>query len=217
MPVAGTVDTAEIVLEVFGPDTQATLVVTPPTGAPYTVTATPTDDTRQTWRARVPLPLGGLYRELWMVTGTGEATYPPLIVAVGPADVDDPRHTYATTTDLANALHAAPPADAEKKLRDATQLVDDLLLCAVYPVDVDGMPTDPDHEAALRDAVCEVVKWWEATGDDGSGASAVFQSASIAGVSLGRASSKGGPKTARVGPAVRPVLEQAGLWQGPWY
>lgn len=224
MPVAGQIDTAELSLDVFGPDTVAVLAVTNPAGATSSPTATATDSTRQTWRARVPYPGPGLYRHVWSVTGTGEGVYQPLTVAVGPSVVDDPRHTYATTADLAKVLHEAPPVDAEVRLRRASAVVDDALFCAVYAVDSDKMPTDPDVAAALNLATCEVVAWWASTGDDGSGAMSSVQSASIAGVSLGYAGGGGskGSLSARaraslLGPAALRVLEDAGLIQGPWY
>ena len=57
--------------------------------------------------------------------------------------------------------------------------VDQALLTAVYDVDEDGLPTDPDHVAALRDATCEQVAAWEAASEDGTGSSDQFDDVQI--------------------------------------
>lgn len=223
-PTAGAIDTAQLDLEVYGPDTVATLAVTLDGTTIATPPCVPVDYgdpalVNKSWRARVTYPADkpGLYWHRWTVTGTG-AGPKNLAVPVAPAaDGSDPRHSYATSTDLANYLHAAPPADADRKLKDATAAVDDLILCAQYDVDSLGMPTDPDVKTALMEAVCEQVKWRIDTGDDDT--AELYSSVSIAGVSLSRARSGRGATAglARIGPGVPAILVDAGLLgNGPW-
>jgi hypothetical protein len=216
------VDTARLELEVFGPDTVATLTVTPPRGAvlhpnvAVVDTGNPADAGRY-WRALVPWTMPGLWREQWVTTGTGANTHPPIMVSVAPATSSDTRHTYADTVDLANALQGPVPIDAERRLRDATSWIDRELLCAVYPVDDNGMPTLAKHVDALRDAVCAVVKWWDAIGEDGTGSSRILQSASIGGVSLGWKAGDAGGGLDMLGGEARQILAEAGLFTwGPW-
>lgn len=226
MATAGTVDTAQLELAVFGPDTEATLVVRHPvTGAMTPYSATKADGGRF-FRARVPYPLPGLWWHGWTVTGTGEG-FRELWVSVAPAGAaGDTRPTYANTTDLANALHEAPPLDSERLLREATVDLDDVLLTAVYDVDDDGMPTAdavcPDGETlvatALRDALCQIVKWRIDTGDT-DGAASVYTSASVAGVALSRRDAGGSAsRPDRIGQSARNVLTRAGLLNhGPYH
>ncbi|MEV7684237.1 hypothetical protein AB0O64_37775, partial [Streptomyces sp. NPDC088341] len=56
--------------------------------------------------------------------------------------------------------------------------------------------------------------WWDAIGDDGSGASLRIQSASIAGVSLGIRQPPPGGTPDRAGSDARRVLREAGLLGG---
>ncbi len=222
-PVVGMVDTARLELEVFGPDTVATLTVTPPRGPVLHPNVAPVDtgnpaDAGRYWRALVPWTMPGIWREQWVTTGTGANTHPPILVSVAPATTTDTRHTYADTVDLANALQGPVPLDAERRLRDATSWIDRELLCAVYPVDDDGMPTEAKHVDALREAVCAVLKWWDSIGEDGSGATSVIQSASMAGVSLGWKVSGSDGGRDMIGGEARQILGDAGLLgNGPWH
>lgn len=76
---------------------------------------------------------------------------------------------YATVDDLTTWLGSYPPANAVSLLARASLVVDELLTAAVYPVDVDGAPTDVTAQAAMRDAVCAQVEWWMAAPVDGCG------------------------------------------------
>lgn len=68
---------------------------------------------------------------------------------------------YATAAQLTAYLPAgAAPADAERLLDRASELIDSVLLAAVYDVDTAGSPTDADAIAALVDATCAQVEFW---------------------------------------------------------
>ncbi|MFD9879991.1 hypothetical protein ACFWZT_00815 [Streptomyces alboflavus] len=95
-----------------------------------------------------------------------------------------PRRPYATPEQLAVWTGQAAPADAERLLARAGEDLDSALLTALYGVDDDGNPTDPQIVAALSSATCAQVEYWIATGDDGTGAGGVWGSVSIGPVSL---------------------------------
>lgn len=210
MPEAGTSEYARLSADPFDGTTDATLTVVRPDGT-TAAQAVSSSDGGATWVSGSPVTYStaGLWRLRWTVTGTGEGQATQTI-AVAPAAGSAGR-AYATSTDLANWMQAAPPADADRLLAQATVDVDDLLLTARYNVDADGMPTDAEVIAALRDATCELVSWWEETGDE-HGAASVYGSVSIGSVSLSRGGAGGkGATTPRIGPKVRAILSNAGL------
>ncbi|WP_113699181.1 hypothetical protein [Nonomuraea lactucae] len=122
---------------------------------------------------------------------------------------------YATVNDLAPTYVTPAPANAALLLDRATRLVDQALLTAVYEVDEDGLPTDPEHIAALRDATCEQVAAWLEVGETGTGASAEYSDVQIGSVRLGRGSQTGagggGSAATRLAPQAWAILQQAGL------
>lgn len=62
---------------------------------------------------------------------------------------------YATPAELATWLGLdEPPAGASLALRDASLIIDGLLIGAVYETDADGKPTDERVAGILRDATC---------------------------------------------------------------
>lgn len=230
MPIVGTVDTLDVTLDVWGPDTEVTVSARPPVGDPVDVVMSPVappvdhpEQARKVWSGPITYDVPGIWTIYPAVTGAGAGVGDPYPISVGPAAAaagDDERHTYATSTDYANVTREAPPLDVERKLRDATAEIDELLHFANYPVDDDGMPTDLDHRQAMKLATIEVVRWWDANGWDGSGAEVQVQSASIAGVSLGFTAGKAGQKPDLVGGKARRLLISAGLIGGsasaPW-
>lgn len=132
---------------------------------------------------------------------------------------------YATQADLVPTYLATAPANADLLLTRASRLVDQALLTAVYSVDEDGLPTEADHIAALRDATCEQVAAWVQVGEDGTGASAEYADVQIGSVRLargGRGSSSsgvggGGSAATRLAPQAWATLQQAGLTGfSPW-
>ncbi|MCG7203957.1 hypothetical protein [Streptomyces arenae] len=194
---AGAGDHATAVLTVAPHDgtTAATLLVTGPDGATSTPTATSTDG-GATWTAPVYYAEAGLWRLSWTVTGTGASVEHEVVsVAPAPALMADVR-SYATTTQLANFLKAAPPLDAVDLLERATRLLDsDFLLSAVYDVDSNGMPTDPVVAAAFTEAVCAQVEFWGEVGVE------TDISGPLQGVVIGSVQLQYGAGTNRSGPS----------------
>lgn len=128
---------------------------------------------------------------------------------------------HATEAEL-TAYPVTVPAGASAALllKRASRDVDRALLCAVYDVE-DGVATDADVLAALRDATIEQVAGMIEAGDlTGTGAAAPVSGVTIGRVSVQRQLPGGGATTAtRVGPLYPQawaVLQQAGLTgQGP--
>ncbi|MBQ0827711.1 hypothetical protein [Streptomyces tagetis] len=194
MPDVGDVVTARLVVAPYSQTTEAALVVTAPDGTRSTP-VTSTVDGGQTWTAPVVYTAAGVWTLRWVVTGTGASVENQSVaVAPEPATMADVR-SYATTTQLANVLHAAPPLDSVKLLERATALLDsDFLKAAVYDVDADGMPTDAVVAAAFADAVCAQVEFWGEVGEE------TDISGPLQGVSIGSVQLQFGAGTNRTSP-----------------
>ncbi|WP_328426030.1 hypothetical protein [Streptomyces sp. NBC_00443] len=164
MPDVGDSVTATLTVTPADNTTSATLAVTAPDGT-VSNPAAGTADGGTTWTASLTYTAAGLWRLSWTVTGTGASRQHEVVaVAPAPPTMADVR-SYATTTQLADYLHAAPPVDAVQLLERATRLLDsDFLKAAVYDVDDDGMPTDTDVKAAFAEAVCSQVEFWGEVG-----------------------------------------------------
>jgi hypothetical protein len=170
------------------------------------------------WTAVVtPYDVGGLWYHEWTVTGTGNGRIVHEVTVAPDRLADPPGYSYATSADLAAYMRDSPPPDCERMLADATREVDLMLLTARYNVDDQGFPCDPQQRQAVRDAVCELVSWWNDTGDP-SGSLAVYGSLSAGSISVGRATAgqaKG--QSSRISPQVADILRAAGLDpQPPW-
>lgn len=115
---------------------------------------------------------------------------------------------YATTADLvAYAGDEVVDDDAPRLLARASELVDSLLLAAVYAVDEHGHPVDDEVRDALRRATCAVVEWWHETGDP-TGAGGQFTEAALGTLRLKRADTSSAPEVA---PSAVRILATAGL------
>jgi hypothetical protein len=186
MPDAGDTATVSLTVAPYDATTAVTLTVTAPNG---TVTTPPTGTANggQTWTATLTYTLAGVWRLAWTVTGTG-ASVEGQKVAVAPAPNAALGRSYATSTDLANYLRAAPPVDADRLLAEATVLLDSRVLrFCWYDVNDAGMPTDALVKAALARAVCAQARWWDELGGSTSGAdSAGWGSVKIGSVQLSR-------------------------------
>lgn len=189
MPDVGDLATARLTVDPADVTTAATLVVTRPDATTVTPVVTAADD-GATWTAPVTYTLAGLWRLSWTVTGTGAGVQHE-VVSVAPAPaVTGTGRVYATTTQLAEYLNAAPPLNAVQLLRDASRALDDALRTATYCVDADSLPTEAGVAAAFAEAVCAIVEWWGETGDP-VGADGGWDSVSAGPVSLSGRSSSG--------------------------
>ena len=95
---------------------------------------------------------------------------------------------YATAADLAADPWGitTPPANVQRLLARASQMVRGATKTALYATDDAGMPTDPDVLAGFRDATCAQVSAWITAGiDDPSSAAAAASSGIVASKSLG--------------------------------
>jgi hypothetical protein len=73
---------------------------------------------------------------------------------------------YATVDDLHAYLGSDPPADAQRLLARAQNLVDAVLNTSSFTTDASGNPTDASVIAAFNEAVCAQVEYWIASGDE---------------------------------------------------
>ena len=207
---AGDWRTPHLLVNPYDSTTAVTLTVTTPAGATISPTVSASTMAGRWDAVSYQLAVAGEWVETWTVTGTGagrESTV--LLVAPAPTATSEGR-VYATTTDLANGLHSAPPAGSRVLLKRASRDVDDALLCAIYNVDDDGMPTDTEVSAALRAATVEQVCGMLASGDAKGIGAQTPQSFSIGGLNVNTA----GTGPAKIGRLYRQawlILQQAGL------
>ncbi|MEV0410312.1 hypothetical protein AB0I68_05720 [Streptomyces sp. NPDC050448] len=124
------------------------------------------------------------------------------------------RQPYATPEQLAAWTGQPAPADAERLLARAGEDIDSALLTAIYPVDEDGDPLDPEVRAALANATCAQVEHQLAGGDDGTGAGGLWDSVSIGPVSLSGRSSRTAAAGVELAPRADRALRRAGLTPG---
>lgn len=92
---------------------------------------------------------------------------------------------YATADDLGAYLGTEPPADSDRLLIRAQELIDATLTSAMYTSDSNGNPTDATVIGALRQATCAQVEYWITNGDE-LGTLDKYSSYSIEGISVSR-------------------------------
>lgn len=207
-------DTATLTLTVnpVDTDTTATAAAVNPAGSTVALTTSPNSD-RSVWTAYLPITTLGAYRVTWTVSGTGAGVEYDTVYALGP---DEPAtgESYATLGELADYLHDTPPDGAGKLLVRASRRIDTVLIGAYYAVDDDGLPTNATVAAALRDAVCAQVEWWDEQGDaTGNGAAGEWLTVGVGKVHLSRTGPRGGGEavTKRIAPSSLEILQAAGL------
>ncbi|MFE4203953.1 MULTISPECIES: hypothetical protein [Streptomyces] len=123
--------------------------------------------------------------------------------------------TYATPEQLTAWTGSPAPSDADRLLARASEDIDDALLTAVYEMDAAGMPTEPPIVAALADATCAQVEYQRATGDDGTGAAALWDSVTLGPASFsGRREPRHGAGDVDLAPRAARALTRAGLLPG---
>lgn len=185
MPDVGDMVTATLLVNPFDNTTAATLLVTRPDGTTVSPVAT-TDDDGNTWTAPLTYTMAGTWFLKWSVTGMGASVeWEEVGVSPDPTYVNPDVRVYATTTELANFLRAAPPPGARGLLEDASRAMARVLIQSVYAVDSLGFPSDLVQREAVRDATCAIVEWWMETGDV-LGTSGDWASASAGNVSITR-------------------------------
>lgn len=183
MPDVGDSVTATLLVSPFDDTTAATLSVIKPDST-ATAPVVSSVDGGNTWTTSVTYDMAGTWFFKWTVTGTGASVEWEEIGVAPPLNYVDPDlRVYATTTDLANFLHTAPPPGARVLLIDASRALARALLTSVYATDEDGYPSDPVQRKAVADATCAIVEWWGETGDV-LGTSGDWASASAGNVSI---------------------------------
>jgi hypothetical protein len=111
---------------------------------------------------------------------------------------------YATQAQLTSWLGQTPmPAEADRLLQRASDLLDWYLIPYRYHTDVNQMPTDQEVIDAFADAVCAQVEWWMAKQDE-LGEMEQFATMTFEGVSL----SRGALLSSRVAPRARERLQR---------
>ena len=91
---------------------------------------------------------------------------------------------YATVAELTEFTGTQAPAQAIRLLTRASEVLDDHVITR-YDVDTDGLPTDSDTAAALRDAACAQVEYWAEVGEDHDIGSLFNRAAGLGHLSLG--------------------------------
>ena len=115
---------------------------------------------------------------------------------------------YATPAELGDYAGAdVVDDDSPRLLARASELVDSLLIAAVYVVDEQGHPLDEQVLDALRRATCAVVQWWHETGDP-IGTAGQFTESQIGTLRLKRADTTSASDLA---PSAVRILATAGL------
>lgn len=120
---------------------------------------------------------------------------------------------YATSEQLATWLGGTAPADASRLLARASELIDDVLLTAVYDVDPTGAPTDTATAQALADAVCAQVEFW-AAGDEEDDVLGPLQGAAVGSVQQQYGAGDNRATPMYLAPRAARVLRAAGLTGG---
>lgn len=120
--------------------------------------------------------------------------------------------TYATAAEYAASPLTGDVAPSDAALALASLEIDTALIGVVYDVDADNYPTNPSVRAALRDATCAVLAWWDETGDTtGSGAGMIWASASIGDASYSRPPGQVAGGSPALPDRARKILQVAGL------
>jgi len=126
---------------------------------------------------------------------------------------------YATADDLTTFLGEAAPANADRLLKGASNLVRTATRAALYDVTSAGLPSDPDVAEAFRDAACaQAAEWIDKGVDPGAGtAPAAPQSSGIGGATVNWGAPGGltpEQTLTQLIPDARWYLEAAGLVSG---
>lgn len=115
---------------------------------------------------------------------------------------------YATAADYQTYSGQTPPADIDRQLARASELLDsEVLMTAWYNTDpATGLPTDSTVAAAFSQAACAQVEFWDDVGEDVD-TSGPVQSVSIGSVSIQYGSGGNQATDAKIGPRVYRALK----------
>lgn len=103
-----------------------------------------------------------------------------------PVVPDSTATAYATPAELTGWTGKANPADADRLLLRASEIVDAHVTTAFDVDDDTAMPTDALVIAVLRDAVCAQVEHWMTTGEVNDIDGMAGQDVSVSGLSVTR-------------------------------
>jgi hypothetical protein len=222
-------DLVDLVLDISGVTTDGTTAVTATLYAPDGTTSAPTmapngpvETPRSSWLGQFTAALAGTYRPRYVITGTGAGVISPsgdpsleIRVAPSPATAQLGR-VYATTTDYANELEAAPPAGARRLLARASRRIDRALFTALYEVDDNGYATDAAVKQTIMRATCAQAEYMVTTGDTGGvGYTARYPKVQIGSLSVDRGAAAAAANAADpIAPAALEILAAGGIALG---
>lgn len=121
-----------------------------------------------------------------------------------------PAPVYATYDQYVDVTgdEATPEATVTVRLAQASSIVEEMLIGAIYDTDTDDKPTDPDQADAVMRATCYQARWMRGPADPNS-PDQLLASKSVGSVSWTRATGrKGDPRYA---PMAITTLRVAGL------
>lgn len=196
----------------FDGTTVAVLEKETPAGVITAVTVS-TADGGATWLATAAYQLTpGEWIDRWTVTGMGESKERKVILVVAdPAAAPTGAVVYATTADYAIS-GAVLFAGIRRALREASGKIDEMLLASVYPVDVNGFPTETATIKAMRDATVAQAEYAKAIGDVNSIGNNQWASMEIGTAKLTRGSTgQGFSIPGAWSPKAFRILQRAGL------
>ena len=123
--------------------------------------------------------------------------------------------TYATSAQLLAFTGAATaPADADRLLLRASEVIDQALRTAIYDVDATtGIPTDAATAAVFADATCAQVEFWLAS-DEEDDVLGPVQSLTLSGLSVTYGAGKDRVSPTYLAPRAHRILNNHGLRDG---
>jgi hypothetical protein len=155
----------------------------------------------------------GDYSVVWSATGaSGTVTYTQAVtVAAFPAALPAPG-VYASVAQYRawSADQFTPDGLVTTALRRATEVIDRVLIGAVYATDADGMPTDAGVVNVFMRATCAQAQFILAN-NDFANVKSQYSSTSMGGVSQTRASSAQNQVFPPVAPQAAAILQVAGV------
>lgn len=153
----------------------------------------------------------GDYLVTWTATGTGPLAYTQVVTVSAPPQEAPAPGVYATLAQYRSYTldQLTPDYLVNGWLRQASEVIDWVLIAAVYPTDADGMPTNPMHIDVFMRATCRQAQYMIAGGDP-TYVKPKFSSTSMGGVSQTR-SPRGLAILPDLAPQAAVILQTAGV------